>query len=471
MPTSKRPESSRLSSMNVKNMPIIDKSAFCVDDDDDIPPCGVEIIPRSRLSNTESDLRIRHADVISVIVTPSIIRKPAPHLSSTGNACEDDYSTESVAHKNALELREQKEKAERQLKGREFAKEQRRRWRLEAVQLRDVAEQEKRNRTERLTALGKKARKFASEPMPEYPRQQLAKSRTEIKRKIEVYVPPPEEDENDVSVYALQWALGEEGAWHKDNVLHKSNPPDSVDLHSDPGNGTEAEYSAESKNEEHHDYSHFANDSEILQYASSAHFEAMQGRKSAQYHSSSSKTNGIEMRNAREIDKQHPTNKEKSIFEQGMINNMGRIPAKLIPRNVIENIPKKSTKKSKKGSIKMFSPSYRQEPVPSFKLKPSTNNSKSVRATKVSQPLSRTLDPKTPTHTQSQTQSQLHTQASSGTRSRSSSVTRVDVRDTKGNIVRQIVKITPLAQQRSGQSTPQHAHNATRHMNELCKIT
>ena len=454
MPTSKRPESSRLSSMNVKNMPIIDQSAFCVDDDDDIPPCGVEIIPRSRPSNAEPDLRTRHADVISVIVTPSIIRKPTSYLSSTGNACEDDYSTESVAHKNALELREQKEKAERQLKGREFAKEQRRRWRLEAVQLRDVAEQEKRNRTERLTALGKKARKFASEPMPEYPRQQLAKSRTEPRRKIEVYVPPPEEDENDVSVYALQWALGEEGAWHKDNVSHKSIPPDSVDLHSDPGNGTEAEYSAESKNED------FENDSEILQYASSAHFEATQGRKSAQYQSSSSKTNGIEMRNAsRVVDTQHPMNKEKSIFEQGMINNMGRIPAKLVPHNVIENIPKKSTKKSKKGSIKMFSPSYRQEPVPSFKLKPSTNNLKSVRTTKISQPSSRPLDPKTPTHNQSQSQpqSQSHTQASSGARSRSSSVTRVDVRDTKGNIVRQIVKITPVAQQKSGQSSPQYS--------------
>ena len=468
MPTSKRPESSRLSSMNVKNMPIIDQSAFCVDDDDDIPPCGVEIIPRSRPSNAESDARTRHANVISVIVTPSIIRKPTPNLSSTGNACEDDYSTESVAHKNVLELREQKEKAERQLKGREFAKEQRRRWRLEAVQLRDVAEQEKRNRSERLSALGKKARKFASEPMPEYPRQQLAKSRTETKRKIEVYVPPPEEDENDVSVYALQWALGEEGAWHKDNVIHKSNPPDSVDLHSDPGDGTEAEYSAESKNEEHHDYSPFANDSEILQYASSAHFEARQGRKSTQYPSSSSKTNAT----SRVIDTQHPTNREKSIFEQGMINNMGRIPAKLLPHNVIENIPKKNAKKPKKGSIKMFSPSYRQEPVPSFKLKPSTNNSKSVRTTKVTQPSSRTLDPKTPTHThlqlQSQSQSQSNTQASSGTRSRSSSVTRVDVRDTKGNIVRQIVKITPLAQQRSGQSTPHHAHNTTKHMDELC---
>ena len=453
--------------MNVKNMPIIDQSAFCVDDDDDIPPCGVEIIPRSRPSNAEPDLRTKHADAISVIVTPSIIRKPIPHLSSTGNACEDDYSTESVAHKNALELREQKEKAERQLKGREFAKEQRRRWRLEAVQLRDVAEQEKRNRTERLTALGQKARKFASEPMPEYPRQQLAKSRTEPRRKIEVYVPPPEEDENDVSVYALQWALGEEGAWHKDNVSHKSIPPDSVDLHSDPGNGTEAEYSAESKNEEHHDYSHFENDSEILQYASSAHFEATQGRKSARYQSSSSKTNGIEMRNAKFVatsrvtDTQLPINKEKSIFEQGMINNMGRIPAKLVPHNVIENIPKKSTKKPKKGSIKMFSPSYRQEPVPSFKLKPNTNNLKSVRTTKISQPLSRTLDPKTPTHTQSQS----HTQASSGARSRSSSVTRVDVRDTKGNIVRQIVKITPTAQQRSGESSPQHntTHHTTAH--------
>jgi hypothetical protein len=472
MPTSQRTEIVRLSSTNVKNMPITDLSAFNIDDDDDIPSCGVDIVPRSRPSNVESAIKSRLADGISLIVTPSIIRKPSSHLQSAGKAEDDEYA-ESVAHKNALELREEKEKAERQLKGRAYAKEQRRRWRLEALQLKEEAEQEKRNRAERLTALGQKARKFACEPMPEYPRQQLAKSRTEVRRKVEVYVPPPEEDENDVSVYALQWALGEEGAWQKENVSHNGVSPDSVDLHSDTGHGTEpragAEYSAESKNEEQHDYSHFENDSEAPQYVRSARFEAPKERKSAQYQSSSSNTAGKEMTNAKSVttsrvtDMQSAANKEISIFEQGMINNMGRIPAKLISKSVPENIPRKISKKPKKekASIKMFSPSYRQVPVPSLKPKLSTNNIKSVRTTTTAQHASRIANPKsssvtptqTPSHTQGHTQghAQAHTQASSGSRSRSSSVTRVYVRDTKGNIVRQIVKIIPVAQQKSGQ--------------------
>ena len=428
MPISQRPEVPRLSSTYLKNLPINDQITYNYDESD-IPSCGVDIVPRPKIN----DNIVSPDDSFKVSVVPST-RERATKLKLTAKTDEEDDSLESIVHKNALEEQEEKVKYDRQLKGREFAKEQRRRWRSEALKIKEDAEQEKRNKAERLAALGKKARKFACEPLPEYPRQQLAKSRSEMKRKNEVYVAPDDDagTDNDVSVHALQWALGEGGRgdeFNATNVSYSRTILNSIDMPSENVRESEAEYSAESKGGEHsrRSINYSTNDSQVPLHNRTARFD-FQNQNSDIPNNDRKKNFRIEEVNR--VNQKYNDNQpeRKSIFELGLINDMGRIRvySENNPGNVPPNVPKKS-KKPKKASIKMFSPSYKQESVaPTIKPKMSTYNQNQVRT--VSDPSSRARDGRGP--------SPGPVRSPPGT----SQGVRVDVRDTKGNIVRQIMR-------------------------------
>ena len=436
MPISQRPEVPRLSSTYLKNLPISDQITYNYDESE-IPSCGVDIVPRQKIN----DNLISPDDSIIVSVVPSA-RERATKLKLTAKTDQEDDSVESIAHRNALEEQEDKLKHDRQLKGREFAKEQRRRWRSEAMKIKEDAEQEKRNKAERLAALGKKARKFASEPLPEYPRQQLARSRPESKRKNEIYVPPDEDagTDNDVSVYALQWALGEgrgeelsaTNASYSRAILH------SMDMPSQNVRESEAEYSAESKGGEHSRRSSYSvNEFQAPHYSRTAGSDS-QNKMTSEYllNQNSDVHNNDSMKNLRSdemsrVYQKYSDNQPegKSIFELGLINNMGRIRehSENNTANVPQNVPKKLKKPKKATSIKMFLPSYKQESVaPAIKPKMSTYNQNQVRT--VSDPSSRGRDGRGP--------SPVPTRSPPGT----TQGVRVDVRDTKGNIVRQLVR-------------------------------
>ena len=465
MPITPRPEVPRLSSTYLRNLATDDFSTAPLDASD-IPSCGVDIMPRSRYNEN-----------VHVIVTPQTTRKlpPKQHSTAKNNDDDDDDSSDAAPHKNPILEHEEKTKSDRQLKGREFAKEQRKRWRLDALKMKEEAELDKRNRVERLAALGKKARKFASDPMPEHPRQQLAKSRVEVKRKNEVYISPEDENENenDVSVYALQWALGDDtggggggGKWEEKNRSSRNETlplPDSFNLHSEKDLGSLVEYSAESKGGDSPTY--LEEETRALQKILA--FKVQEMHDKITQHSDGSNTEHYErndgngdyedeednMRTTRLINQNQNQNQkiagagtgtgeEKSIFEQGMINNMGRIPAQFYSHNV----PKKSknsktntnTNKTKKAApaIKMFYPSYKQEPPPINKRpKASTYTQNRVRSTP---------EPKTPNSRDGKVTPNLLKSPAN--------VVKVVVRDTKGNIVKEILRPNPaLTATRSGE--------------------
>jgi hypothetical protein len=458
MPTSARPEVPRLSSTYLRNLATDDLVVAHLDASN-IPSCGVDIMPRSR-----------YDEKVHVIVTPSTTRKLPQKQRSTAkyNEDNDDDSSDASPHKNPLLEHEEKTKSDRQLKGREFAKEQRKRWRLDALKLKEEAELEKRNRAERLAALGKKARKFASDPMPEHPRQQLAKSRSEVKRKNEVYICPEDQDENenDVSVYALQWALGddaagERGKWDEKNRSSRTETlplPDSFDIHSERDLGSIVEYAAESKGGDSPTY--LEDETRALQKILASKVQEMHD-KITQHSDENDDYNDDERNDDEEYSKENMktvrmkqnqnqnqnrimtatgtgtgTGDERSIFEQGMINNMGRIPAQFYTHNA----PKKktNTKKAKKPApaIKMFYPSYKQEPAPTNKRpKASTHTQNRVRSTP---------EPKTPIGRDGKVPPNLLKSPAT--------VLKVVVRDTKGNIVKEILRPNPaLTAVRSGE--------------------
>ena len=434
MPISPRPEVPRLSSTYLRNLTTDDLTAAHLDASD-IPSCGVDIMPRSRYNEN-----------VHVIVTPQTVRKPPPkqHSAAKNYDDDDDDSSDAAPHKNPLLEHEEKTKSDRQLKGREFAKEQRKRWRLDALKLKEEAELDKRNRTERLAALGKKARKFASDPMPEHPRQQLAKSRSAVKRKNEVYVSPEDQDEheneNDVSVYALQWALGEDaggGKWEEKNRSSRNETHrDSFDLNSERDLGSLVEYSAESKGGDSPNY--LENETRALQKILASRVQEMHDNMTQHSDENNDDTDGQEdkkenMKNNTRINQKTIIGENKLLFEQGMINNLGRIPAQFYSHNV----PKKSTNKVKKPTIKMFYPSYKQEPHPANKgPKASTYTPNRARTTP---------EPKTPISRDGKLPPNLMKTPPT--------VVKVIVRDTKGNVVKEILRPNPAltANIRSGE--------------------
>jgi hypothetical protein len=460
MPTSQRPEVPRLSSTYLRSLATDDLAAAQLDASD-IPSCGVDIMPRSRYNEN-----------VHVIVTPQTTRKlpPKQHSAAKNNDDDDDDSSDAAPYKNPILEHEEKTKSDRQLKGREFAKEQRKRWRLDALKLKEEAESDKRKRVERLAALGKKARKFASDPMPEHPRQQLAKSRSEVKRKNEVYISPEDQDENenDVSVYALQWALGDDaagggggGKWEEKNRSSRTETlplPDSFDLHSERDLGSIVEYSAESKGGDSPTY--LEDETRALQKILAAKVQEMHD-KITQHSDEEDENNDDDERNDGEEGtknnmksvriKQNQnqnqkmtatgtgTGEEKSIFEQGMINNMGRIPAQFYTHNVPKKNTRSNTNKAKKPApaIKMFYPSYKQEPPPTSKRpKASTYTQNRVRSTP---------EPKTPNGRDGRVPPNFLKSPAT--------VVRVVVRDTKGNVVKEILRPNPaLTAVRSGES-------------------
>lgn len=455
MPISQRPEVPRLSSTYLRNLTTDDLAAAHLDASD-IPSCGVDIMPRSRYNEN-----------VHVIVTPQTTRKLPlkQHSSAKNNEDDDDDSSDAAPYKNPILEHEEKTKSDRQLKGREFAKEQRRRWRLDALKLKEDAELDKRNRVERLAALGKKARKFASDPMPEHPRQQLARSRSEIKRKNEVYISPEDQDENenenDVSVYALQWALGDDavggaGKWEEKNRSSRNETlplPDSFDLHSERDLGSLVEYSAESKGGDSPTY--LEDETRALQKILASRVQEMHDKitqhseenndventddeDDMQDNIKTSRTNQNQIPNHHQNQKTAAAGGEKSIFEQGMINNMGRIPAQFYSHNVPKKNTKSNTNKSKKSPppIKMFYPSYKQDPLPTNKRpKASTYSQNRVRSTP---------EPKTPIGRDGKGPPNVSKSPAT--------VVKVVVRDTKGNIVKEILRPNPaLTAIRSGE--------------------
>jgi hypothetical protein len=373
MPSSTRPGVPRLSSNYIKNLPV-DNQVHSLNESI-IPPCGVEIIPRSK--------SIRNSQTCSDSDEPTTkVYLMKSHM--TAKTDNDDDSTESptsVAHKNLLDERTEKVKTDRLTAGREYAKKQRKLFRLEAIKAKEDAEREKILKIQRLADLKKKARQFAGEPLPEYPRQQLAKSRFEVKVKNEVYIPPPETDENemDVSTYALQWALGEdsivlEGQQDEGNSL--DNVPNFDDYH----RNEKTEIADSTRNKGEHNYDSITNP------PSNRNTDHNSSRPPIPLRS---KTNG------------------NSIFNQGIVNNMGRI--------TVQKSAQKSTSIKPplilKNNLKMFSPSYRQE----IDIPPKKDN-------KISSALS----------------SKRMSPSRQG--SDNSNLVIINVRDTKGNIVRQVMK-------------------------------
>lgn len=434
MPVPQRPTVPRLSSTYIKNLTIDDRHILRLDDSD-IPSCGVEILPRSR-----------HIDDDDTSIQFISTKNQPPKLRMTIKADNDDDSIEAASHRNPIEERQQKMKSARQSKGREFAKEQRKKRSLEAIKVKEDAEQEKIMKAERLLALGRKARKFAGEPLPEFPRQQLAKSRMKVKRKNEVYV-PPEEDENDVSTYALQWALGTEEI----DVEADINKSKSIDFRRTTEKDGR-EYSTESKGGEGN-FRYFEdnslNDSDINNDDTAAHINDRYNHDNQRYlfgtsgsiaesfkSSVQSNTKNVDsdtgMRYSTHESKPNSTERGKSIFDQGLVNNMGRITARIstIPsneklRNEQGRNDQKQPQPIKKSpvapTIKMFSPSYKQE----------MTVSKSHKTKK---------ETTTPESKGSNSTGRLDLAAISHKNSTSSAprVIRIDVRDTKGNIVRQL---------------------------------
>jgi hypothetical protein len=463
MPISQRPEVPRLSSTYLRSLATDDLAAAQLDASD-IPSCGVDIMPRSRYNEN-----------VHVIVTPQTTRKlpPKQHSAAKNNDDDDDDSSDAAPYKNPILEHEEKTKSDRQLKGREFAKEQRKRWRLDALKLKEEAELDKRKRAERLAALGKKARKFASDPMPEHPRQQLAKSRSEVKRKNEVYISPEDqyENENDVSIYALQWALGDDaaggggggGKWEEKNRSSRNETlplPDSFDLHSERDLGSIVEYSAESKGGDSPTY--LEDETRALQKILASKVQEMHdkitqhsveedennddddderndGEEGTKNKMKSVRINQNQNQNQKMTATGTGTGEEKSIFEQGMINNMGRIPAQFYTHNVPKKNTKSTTNKAKKSApaIKMFYPSYKQEPPPTSKRpKASTYTQNRVRSNP---------EPKTPIGRDGRVPPNLLKSPAT--------VVKVVVRDTKGNIVKEILRPNPaLTAVRSGKS-------------------
>jgi hypothetical protein len=150
MPYSSRPGVPRLSSNYIKNLPVSEQVHSL--NESIIPPCGVEIIPRSK--------SIRNSQTYSDSDEP-LSKAYLMKSTMTAKTDNDDDSTESptsVAHKNLLDERSEKVKTDRLTAGREFAKKQRKQFRLEAIKAKEDAEREKILKIQRLLSLGLKRR-------------------------------------------------------------------------------------------------------------------------------------------------------------------------------------------------------------------------------------------------------------------------------------------------------------------------
>ena len=440
-----RPTVPRLSSTYLKNLPLDHQHTKQLNDID-IPSCGVEIQLRTKHFD-DDDNTTNH-------ISSSTKNQPFKQH-PTKKTDNDDTSTASASLRDPIEERRQKQKLDRQVKGREFAKEQRRKRSLEATKMKEEAEQEKKAKADRLLALCKKAKKIAGDPMPEIPRQKLAKSRMKVKQKNDVNI-PSEENDNDLSTYALQWALGGEEINVEGVVKQSSYPDDSIDFQSITEKDHQ-EYSAESKGgegnlryfededdnpsgtEDFYEDRHNADDRYNRMDPRS--FSAMSSPHNIQSPYSQSLKGNMKngdpsavMKYINIEDKGTVTGEVKSIFEMGLINNMGRITARtsMTPskeklrsdqkRNEQRQTQAQSTKKSTiSNSIKMFSPSYKQD-IGTGKSRPSKKEvgSQGFRGSTSHGG----LEPAAASHKSS---------TSSGPRT-----VRIAVRDTKGNIVREL---------------------------------
>ena len=434
-----RPTVPRLSSTYLKNLPL-DHHHTTQPNDIDIPSCGVEILLRTKHFDDDDDTT-NH-------ISASTKNQP-PKLHSKVKTDNDDTSTASASLKDPIEERRQKQKLDRQVKGREFAKEQRRKRSLEATKVKEEAEQEKKAKSDRLLALCKKAKKIAGDPIPEIPRQKLAKSRMKEKQKNEVNA-PSEENENDVSTYALQWALGGEETDVQGVIKHSRYLNESTDFQSIMEKDHQ-EYSAESKGGEGNlryfedgnpsstEGFNSANVDDLYNHIDRRSLSEMSFPPGIQsLYSQSIKSNtkngdsGAAIKYVTIEDRTTVTNEGKSIFEMGLINNMGRIsagtsttPSKEKSRSDQKRNEQKQTQSIKKStgspSIKMFSPSYKQE-IGTGKSRASKKDvgSQGIRGST----FHGGLEP---------TAASYKNSGSSEPR-----IVRIAVRDTKGNIVRQL---------------------------------